>query len=143
MKNIDERDKQILEILCEDSRIPYTKISDELDISEATVRKRVNLMKEKGVINKFTMDLNPSNLGFDMVTFLGLDVEPEHFLNAVEELREIEEVRWVAKSTGDHMIMSEIWAEDNQHLSKIMEEKVGKIKGVRDLCPAIILEKIR
>ncbi|MFP3872348.1 MAG: winged helix-turn-helix transcriptional regulator [Candidatus Natronoplasma sp.] len=143
MKNIDERNRKILGILQKDSRTPYTDIADELDVSEATVRKRVEKMKEEGIIERFTIDLDPSNLGYDMVTFLGLDVEPEFFMSALEELRAIEEVRWVAKSTGDHMIMSEIWAKDNDHLSKIMTEKVAKIKGVRDLCPAIILEKIR
>lgn len=143
MSIIDEKDEKILEILKQDSRTPYTEIASELDFSEATVRKRIDKMKEEGVIERFTIELDPANLGYHMVTFLGLDVEPEHFLKAVEKLSEIEEVRWVAKSTGDHMIMSEIWAEDNEHLSKIMSEKVGKIEGVRDLCPAIILEKIK
>ncbi|MEF8874221.1 MAG: Lrp/AsnC family transcriptional regulator [Candidatus Thermoplasmatota archaeon] len=143
MSTIDEKDEKILEILKQDSRTPYTEIASELDLSEATVRKRIEKMKGEGIIERFTIELDPSNLGYHMVTFLGLDVEPEHFLKAVEKLSEIEEVRWVAKSTGDHMIMSEIWAEDNEHLSKIMSEKVGKIKGVRDLCPAIILEKIK
>ncbi|MFW5945734.1 MAG: winged helix-turn-helix transcriptional regulator [Candidatus Natronoplasma sp.] len=143
MSKIDGKDKRILEMLRENSRTPYTEIADKLDVSEATVRKRVESLKKDGVIERFTVELDPSNIGYGTVTLLGLDVEPEYFLKAVEDMCDIEEVRWVAKSTGDHMIMAEIWAEDGDHLSTIMTKKVGKIKGVRDLCPAIILEKIR
>ncbi|MFP4000866.1 MAG: winged helix-turn-helix transcriptional regulator [Thermoplasmata archaeon] len=140
---MDEKDKKILEILMKDSRTPYTEIAGELDVSEATVRKRIDRLKEEGVIERFTIDIDPIIVGYNTVTLLGLDVEPEYFLKAIEEMSEIEEVKWVAKSTGDHMIMSEIWAEDGDHLSNIMTEKIGKIQGVRDLCPSIILEKIR
>ncbi|MEF8832664.1 MAG: Lrp/AsnC family transcriptional regulator [Candidatus Thermoplasmatota archaeon] len=143
MVKIDEKDKKILEMLKGDSRTPYTEIAEELEVSEATVRKRIDSLKENGVIERFTVDIDPTNLGYSTVTLLGLDVEPEYFLKAIEDIAEIDEVKWVAKSTGDHMIMAEIWAEDGDHLSDIMTEKVGKIEGVRDLCPSIILEKIR
>ncbi|MBS3816738.1 MAG: Lrp/AsnC family transcriptional regulator [Candidatus Thermoplasmatota archaeon] len=138
---MDEKDKKILEILKENSRTPYTEIAREVDLSEATVRKRIDKMKEEGIIDKFTIELDPANLGYQTVCLLGLDVEPEHFLKAINELEELEEVKWVAKSTGDHMIMSEIWTRDGDHLSDLMTKKIGKIEGVRDLCPAIILEK--
>ncbi len=143
MAMIDEKDKKILEILKKDSRTPYTEIAEELDVSEATVRKRIGSMKEDGIIERFTIDLDPTNLGYGTVTLLGLDVEPEYFLKAIKNMSDIEEVKWVAKSTGDHMIMAEIWAEDGDHLSNIITKKIGKIDGVRDLCPSIILEKIR
>ncbi len=143
MRNIDEKDKKILEILKNDSRTPYTEIAERLDVSEATVRKRIESLREENIIEKFTIEIDPQSLGYETVTLLGLDVEPKYFLKAVQDMKEIEEVLWVAKSTGDHMIMAEIWAEDGDHLSKIMAEKIGEIEGVRDLCPAIILEKIR
>lgn len=142
MVDIDEKDKKILEMLEKDSRIPYTEIGKKLDVSEATVRKRISSLKEKDVIEQFTIEVDPSEMGYDTVTLLGLDVEPEHFLEAIEHIKDIDEVRWVAKSTGDHMIMSEIWAEDGEHLTEIITEDIGEIQGVKDLCPAIILEKI-
>lgn len=143
MNIMDEKDKKILDILKKDSRTPYTEIAEKLDISEATVRKRIKSLRENNIIKKFTIEIDPKPLGYGTVTLLGLDVEPKYFLKAVEDMTDIDEVLWVAKSTGDHMIMAEIWAEDGDHLSKIMAEKVGEIEGVKNLCPSIILEKIR
>jgi len=56
---------------------------------------------------------------------------------------EIREARYVAISTGDHMIMIEIWTRDGKELSRIISEKIGTIEGVRKICPSIILEKLK
>lgn len=37
-------------------------------------------------------------------------------------------------STGDHMIMTEIWARDGKELSKIISEKIRKIECVNKIC---------
>ncbi len=141
MVNIDETDKNILKILEKNSRKPFTEIADELNVSEATVRNRVRSLEEQGVINKFTLDIDPNSLGYNMVTIIGLDVEPQDMLTAVEELRKIDGVRWVAKSTGDHMLMTEVWTKDGEELSEIIGEKMGSIEGLKDIKPAILLEK--
>lgn len=89
------------------------------------------------------MKLNPKELGYDTVTLLGLDVEPEELLDAAEKIKDMKEVKSVATCTGDHMIMTEIWARDNSHLGEILSEKVGEIEGVKNLCPAIVMEEIK
>lgn len=58
-------------------------------------------------------------------------------------LAKIEHVKNVALTTGDHMIMKEIWARDGKELTDILTKKVGKIQGVKRICPAIILERIK
>lgn len=140
---MDERDKKIIDMLRENSRRPFTEIADEIGVSEATIRKRVERLEDEGVIEGYTVEVNPEELGYGTVALLGLDVEPEKLLEASERIAKIEEVKSVSTCTGDHMIMAEIWAEDNSHLGKIMSEEIGEIEGVKDLCPAIILEEIK
>jgi len=41
------------------------------------------------------------------------------------------------------MIMTEIWARDGRELTKIISEKIGAIDGIKKICPAIILEKLK
>ena len=55
MKNLDDKDKTILEMLIEDSRRPYREIGEEIGLSESTVRKRVIRLQEEGVIENFTI----------------------------------------------------------------------------------------
>lgn len=140
---IDERDEKIIEILRRDSRTPNTKIAEELGISETSVRNRIKELTEKGVIRRFTVEVDPGKLGYDSVALVGADVEPDKYLTAAEELSEFDSIRDVSLTTGDHMIMMEIWAEDGEELTKILSEKIGGIDGIERICPAIVLEKLK
>jgi len=58
-------------------------------------------------------------------------------------LTALDEVKSVVTSTGDHMIMAEVWAHDNRELTEIVTQRIGKLDGVTRVCPAIILERIK
>lgn len=70
-------------------------------------------------------------------------MEPKNLLKASREVAKHDRVKFVATSAGDHMIMFEVWSEDNEELGKFISEEVGEIEGVKDICPAILLEKIK
>lgn len=140
---VDQTDLEILKVLEKDSSLPYAEVARILKMNEATVRKRILTLKERGVIKKFTIIVDPSKIGLKSVAIIGLDVDPAKLLEACEKLSQIPEIRYVATSTGDHVIMTEVWATDGRHLSQIISEKIGKIEGVKKVCPALILEKIK
>ncbi|RLF30774.1 MAG: transcriptional regulator [Thermoplasmata archaeon] len=140
---MDQKDKRIIEILQKNARIPNTEIAKMLGISESTVRKRINDLESKGVIKKYTAIVDPSKIGYNTVTILGVDVDPTKFLDVAKELAKLPETKYVATSTGDHMIMAEIWTKDGQTLAELVSNRIGKIEGVKRICPAIILEKIK
>ena len=89
------------------------------------------------------MDVDPAKLGINATAVVGVDVDPTKLLEAAQKLCEISEVKSVATSTGDHMIMTEIWTKDGRELTKVISEKIGTIPGVKKICPAIILEKLK
>ncbi len=140
---MDYRDRKIIEILSKDSRTPNTEIAKKLGVSESTVRKRIKALEKKGVIEKYSIVINPAKMGFNTVAIVGLDVEPSRFLNVATKLTEFKEVRYVATSTGDHMIMIEIWANNGKELTEIISNKIGRIEGINRICPSIILEKLK
>ena len=61
---LDDKDKQILNLLQKNSRRSFTEIAKYLDVSEATVRYRVKKLIDAGVINKFTVLLDPRKIGY-------------------------------------------------------------------------------
>ena len=143
MNDVNALDIKILKFLEEDGRIPYTKVARKLKLNESTIRKRVLRLQEKRVIKKFSVDLDPSKIGFNTVAIVGVDVEPVRLIEAAQKISEIPETRYVATSTGDHMIMTEIWAKDGRELTKLISSRIGKIEGIKKICPAIVLEKLK
>lgn len=140
---MDDKDRKIIQILEKNARTPFTEIAERLKVSESTIRNRVSVLERDGVIKKYTIVVDPIKIGLNTVAIVGLDVEPSMFLEAAKKMADIDKVRYVATSTGDHMIMSEIWTKDGRELSFLISEKIGKIKGVHRICPAIILEKLK
>lgn len=140
---LDERDKIIIDMLTRDARTPFTEIAKVLGISETAVRKRVKALEEAGVIRQYTIMVDPSKLGYNLVSLTGVDTLPEKIFEVANKLKEFEFVRNVYLTSGDHMIMAEIWAKDGEDLSDIISNKIGKLNGVTKVCPAIILEKLK
>jgi Lrp/AsnC family transcriptional regulator for asnA, asnC and gidA len=143
MRMLDERDRVIIEMLTKDARTPFTEIAKVLGISETAVRKRVKALEEAGVIRQYTVVVDPSKLGYNLVSLTGVDTLPERIFDVASKLKEFEFVRSVYLTSGDHMIMTEVWAKDGEDLSDIISNKIGKIDGVTKVCPAIILEKLK
>jgi Lrp/AsnC family transcriptional regulator for asnA, asnC and gidA len=140
---VDKKDLKIIDILQENSRTPYLEIARRLRVSESTIRKRVKVLEERGVIKNYTVLIDPSKIGYDSTAIIGFDVDPSKLLEVAQKMTELEEVKCVATSSGDHMIMTEIWAKNGKELSQIISKKIGSIRGVKRICPAIILEKLK
>ncbi|RLF81459.1 transcriptional regulator [Thermococci archaeon] len=140
---LDERDRIIIEMLTRDARTPFTEIAKALGISETAVRKRVRSLEERGIVRQYTIRVDPQKLGYNLVSITGVDTTPERLFEVASKLKEFEFVRELYLSSGDHMIMAEIWAKDGGDLADIMSNKIGKIDGVTKVCPAIILERLK
>ena len=105
MKNLDDKDKRILEMLLEDSRRPYHEIAADLKVklSESTVRKRVIKLQEEGVIEKFTIRICREDERC-IIAFLTLIpkslAETKALLREAQVLPQCEEVYFLAGECG-------------------------------------------
>jgi len=137
---IDEKDLKIIDILRENARTPVTKIASRLGVSESTIRKRIRALEKNGVISQYTVIVDPAKLGYKSVSIVGINVESPHLLNVAMRMTEFPEVKFVATSTGDHVIITEIWLNDSKELGRFITEKIEKQEGVKRVSPTIILE---
>ena len=140
---LDPVDFGIIKLLKDNARNPYLNIAKELNVSESTIRNRVSNLQENGVIKKFSAVIDPNKIGYGSVAFVGIDVQPEKFLYVAKKLTEFDNVKMVATTTGDHMIMTEIWGEKAAELRNFISERIEKISGVTRTCPAIISETLK
>ena len=142
-KIMDEKDYRIVAALHKGAKTPFRKISKRVHMSESAVRKRVKRLEHLGVIERYTIVVNPSKLGYDTMAVVGLDVSPEKHEEVIEKLANLEEVKKLSTSTGKFMIMGTVWAHDNSELNDIILRKIGMIEGVKKTHTAIILERIK
>ena len=60
---LDKKDVEILKMLKKDSRTPMGLIGNKLEISKATVSRRVASMEEDGTITKYSLDIDHASIG--------------------------------------------------------------------------------
>jgi Lrp/AsnC family transcriptional regulator for asnA, asnC and gidA len=137
---LDEINQKIIEQLQIDARQKNTAIAEKIGIAESTVRKRIKEMMQNGIISSFSVQLDPTAMGY-AVAIVGVDTDSSFLLEVAEKLTAFEEIRSVQLSTGDHHIMCEIWAKDKK-LSEYIEE-ISALKGVEKVYPAIVMERLK
>ena len=135
-------DIKLIKILLTNSRLPYTKIADELGVTEAAIRKRIKKLESQGVIKKYTIYVDPKAMGYNYDVLIGLDTTPEKFISILNILKEDEKVIELYTSTGDHMILIRTWLKDSKELDSYIKY-LESMEGVTKVCPAIIIERIK
>ncbi len=140
--DIDEKDRIIIDALIKNARTPLGEIANMLKISDVAVSKRIKKLEENGIIKGYTAIVDPTKIGYPSTAIVGIDVEPEKLLETIKILQEKDYVRYLALSTGDHMLIMQIWSKSNQDLTNVLKE-IASINGVKNVRPAIILETIK
>jgi len=135
---MDERDEIILNALIADSRTSFVELAKRLHITEAAVRKRVKNLEESGIIQHFTVRVDPSVLGYNSVAIVGIDADSGFLPEIYGALRRMRSVKYVSLSSGDHMLMFEAWCRNQKELSTLISH-IKKMRGVTKVCPAILL----
>ena len=90
---LDDTDHQILNMLIDNTRTPFTDIAKKLDISAGTVHVRVKKMEESGIIVGSSLTLNYKKLGYTFIAYVGIFLEKtsqtQFVLNRIEEIPNI------------------------------------------------------
>ncbi|WP_135666946.1 Lrp/AsnC family transcriptional regulator [Halorhabdus rudnickae] len=55
---IDDTDREILRLLAENARRPYSTIAEAVNLSASSVSERVRRLEKDGIIRRFTVDLD-------------------------------------------------------------------------------------
>ena len=84
MSTLDEIDVHILELLVADARRPYSDIADQVGLSPPAVSDRIDRLRESGVIRRFTLDLDRSQLRAGVPVLVTLELPA----GAVDEVRD-------------------------------------------------------
>ncbi len=139
---LDEKDLKILEELRKNSRISYTELAKIVELSDVAVIKRIKKLEEKGVIRGYTIIVDPRKIGYRHICITGINVKPQQMFPIISELRSIENIQYLALTTGDHHIIAIIWARDQDELDQI-HRRIKEIPGVENVYPSIITDDLK
>ena len=139
--NLDEVDHQILDMLIENARTPFTDIAKKLLVSAGTIHVRVKKMEEEGIIKGSTLTLNYEKMGYAFIAHIGIYLERTSMTKEViEDLRKISNVTVAYVTAGKFNIFCKIRAKDTEDAKNIIFQ-IDNIPGVNRTETMISLEE--
>ncbi len=127
---LDDLDKAIIKCLQLDGRRPYAQIGRELKVPEATVRQRAERLISRSIVQVVGVT-DPLAMGFQQPAFIGLKVDASRLDAIAQRLAALEEVTYVVVTAGRYDLICEVVCEDNDHLLRVLTERVAEIEGIR------------
>jgi Lrp/AsnC family transcriptional regulator, regulator for asnA, asnC and gidA len=126
---LDAANRAVIEALQRDGRTPYGTIAEQVGMSEAAVRRRVQRLREAGVMQIVAVT-DPLQLGFQRQAMVGVTVEGDVRLVA-EKLSELDDVDYVVMCAGSFDLLVEVVCEDDDALFRLLNDSIRAIPGVR------------
>lgn len=138
---LDEVDHQILDMLIDNTRVPFTDVAKKLLVSAGTVHVRVKKMEEAGIIEGSSLTLNYEKLGYSFIAYVGLFLQNTSQTKFVlERLNQIPYVTVAHITTGKFNIFCKIRAKSTTHAKEIIF-MIDDIEGIYRTETMISLEE--
>ncbi len=127
---VDEHDLTLVQLLAEDGRTSAAELAKLSDLSESSVRRRVEALTASGALH-FATFIDPMLMGFQAPLFLWLNVDLRHLEEVAHALSEQVAVRYVSASAGDSDLIAEVILPDLDHVYDFLTTVVGPLPGIR------------
>ena len=142
MEKVDKLDRKIMAILSTNARIAFKDVAEECGVSRAAVHQRVERMKEEGVITGSGFSVDPKAVGYKTCTYVGIRLERgSMYKDVVKKLVHIPEIVECHFTTGPYTMLVKLYAQDNEQLMDLLNNKMQSIPGVVSTETLISLEQ--
>ncbi len=124
--DLDDIDRRILEALAADARMSLKELAQAAGLSSPSAGERLRRLEERGVISAFTVDIDPTALGYPLQAIVRVRPLPGQ-LHVVERIiQETPEFVECDKVTGDDCFVARLVVRSMAQLDTILDKVAEK-----------------
>jgi DNA-binding Lrp family transcriptional regulator len=136
VSEVDETDHRLLALLQEDGRRTYSEMAGVVGLSVAAVKRRVDRLREIGVITGFTVQVDHAKLGWGVEAFTELRYAGRTGVGEiVASASTVPEVQAIYTIAGDPDALVHVRVRDIPHLQTVIDtlRRAGTVTGTKTL----------
>lgn len=151
IEQLDEKDKQILELLQSNSKLTSNQISKKTGLPITTVHNRIKKLEKNGTIKKYSLELNKEKLGLNITAHIFVSINYLHEAkyskkkfsqeDIAKRIRSLIEVDSVSIVTGETDIIIKLSTKNIDSLNEFIIKKLRNIDGIDKTRTAVILKE--
>jgi Lrp/AsnC family transcriptional regulator for asnA, asnC and gidA len=127
---LDDIDMKILGALHKDASISIPKLSTDLGLNLSVTYSRIKRLIRRGIIQRYTLDVNEAKLGFPACVVVGLNLDPKQREQAIGDLMRLSQARGLTEVTGRFDAFLTLRGRTIEELHKTTADVIGRILGV-------------
>jgi Lrp/AsnC family leucine-responsive transcriptional regulator len=143
---MDSIDRKILKVLQANARASLQEVGQAVGLSPSPCWGRIRKLEEAGVIEGYTVRLNPQALGLHDTVLVQVTLD-SHSDNTLEKFGEtlaaIPEVMEAYLVSGDYDYLLRIAVRDTRDYERLLRERLYKIKGIRHSKSSFVLRTLK
>lgn len=140
---IDEIDRQILNILQQNARIPNAEIARQVGMAPSAVLERIRKLETRGVIQGYEARIDPEALGLNLLAFVFVRSDDRSGTSTGEVLARIPEVQEVHHIAGEDCYLAKVRVRDAKTLGRLLRERFAGSGNVHSTRTTVVLESLR
>lgn len=139
---MDKLDNAIVSFLQQNGRIPYTEISQKLNVSEGTVRNRVSRLLEEGIV-RIVGIADPVKMGYTIAAVIAVFVQGGKVAEIAAKIASFPEISDVLMVSGEFDLILQIYCRDSEHLTKFIGSSLRTIPGVSRTQTFVVMKNFK
>jgi len=140
--SLDKIDHIVLKALLEDGRASFSAIARETKLTDVAIKKRVESLKRRGVIDSISVDLNYKALGYENPIFVQIRSEVSKHKDIVKKLNEMDFVLELYQVLGEYNLIAKLIVPNLETAEKFISQ-LGLIDGIIDLKTMVVLSELK
>ena len=135
---LSDRDRALLALLMDDSRMPISQIARRLGVARTTAQARLDRLEAGGVIAGYGLRLSDAYWRDQVRAFATITLRPKMLDRVVAALRAIPEVQSAHSVSGEVDLVAEVAAPSIDRLDRVLDA-IGMLDGVERTHSSVIL----
>ncbi len=122
LATLDQLDLKILGILQDNCQISCRKLGSILGISGTIISNHIRKMEQNGIIEGYSVILDPVRLGYELTAIIYIQTECE-FVGAVEsKISRVADITIVYEVTGDFDLIAVVKLKNRDRLNELIKD---------------------
>ncbi|NYT06017.1 MAG: Lrp/AsnC family transcriptional regulator [Methanomicrobiales archaeon] len=141
---MDEKDRLLLTLLDQNSRLPASELAELTDLDEPDVKDRIRRMEEAGIIQQYTAVINWEKAGDGEVSaIIELKVSPERdfgYDKVAERIGRFKQVRSLRLVSGVYDLELLVTGKNIHEVARFVAEQIAPMDHIRETATVLIMK---
>ncbi|MEE9350525.1 MAG: Lrp/AsnC family transcriptional regulator [Flavobacteriaceae bacterium] len=143
---LDKTDRELINILQQDSKITTKRIASQLNLSVTAIYERIRKLEKKGIIEKYIALINTEKVSKDFIVFVQVKLKQHHikFIEKFEkEVLQFDEVLECFNVSGDYDYQLKIIVENMKAYREFLNNKLTTLDYIGSTYSTFIISVVK